>query len=122
MSRILDAGHPEQICRRCGGANVGWRAPSPLWNQVMRGDDINGEELLGGIVCPTCFAILAERAGIAMSWRLEAQRVHVELATTTPSGRVWNPQTWLWEPPSSEAGKQEPQPDHQDWINDRQPS
>lgn len=93
--------HPERICRRCGGPNVhAWSAPSPLWNQVMRGGDINAPDLFGGIVCTVCFAELAEEAGIAESWRFDAERIHAELATVTPSGRVWNPQTWLWEEPA----------------------
>ena len=92
--------HPERVCRRCGGPNVhAWSAPSPLWNQVMRGGDINAEDRFGGIVCPVCFAALTEEAGIAELWRFYAERVHVELATVTPSGRVWNERTWLWEEP-----------------------
>lgn len=75
-----------------------WTAPSPLWNQVMRGGDINGApEPYGGIVCPSCFATLAEDAGIASLWRFTAERVHVELQTVTPTGRVWNADTWLFE-------------------------
>jgi len=85
-----------EYCRRCGGPNVVWSAPSPLWNQVMRGGSINGNEMYEGIVCPTCFALLAEAAGLAEFWQFSAQRVHVELETVTPSGRVWDEQTWLW--------------------------
>lgn len=89
--------HPERVCRRCGGPNVrAWCAPSPLWNQVMRGGDINAADRFDGIVCPVCFAALAEEAGIAERWRFYAQRVKVELAKVTPSGRVWNEKTWLW--------------------------
>lgn len=104
MSALLSstdgpASHPEATCGRCGGPNVGWHAPSPLWNQVMRGGDINGTDLFGGIVCPTCFAVLAEQAGIASMWTLRAERVHVELQTVTPSGRVWDEATQLWQEP-----------------------
>lgn len=88
--------HPERHCGRCRGPNVSWTAPSPLWNQVMRGGDINAPELFGGIVCPTCFARTAEERGIAFGWRLNATDVRVELATTTPSGRVWDAHQWLW--------------------------
>lgn len=87
----------EDRCGRCGGPNVVWSAPSPLWNAVMRGGSINGEETHGGIVCPTCFAVLAEEQGIACSWRLDAQLVHSDLETVTPSGRVWNATEWRWE-------------------------
>lgn len=89
-------GHPEAVCGRCRGPNIGWSAPSPLWNQVMRGGDINGGERFDGIVCPVCFAILAEQAGVASVWRLYAQQVNVPLAQVTPSGRVWDPALWMW--------------------------
>lgn len=97
--------HPEDFCHRCLGPNVSWCAPSPLWNYVMRGDDINGSEPFDGIVCLTCFAILAQDALAGDMWRLEPQRVTVPLKTTTPSGRVWNPSKWLWEPSTSTDNK-----------------
>lgn len=94
--------HPESHCHRCGGPNIIWSAPSPLWNQVMRGGDINGTEIHDGIVCPNCFAVLAEQAGIADLWRLSAKRVHVPLQTVTPSGRVWDEQRQQWVDPQPE--------------------
>jgi hypothetical protein len=88
---------PETVCHRCGGPNVRWAAPSPLWNLVMRGDDINGADESGGIICPLCFVKLAaERAGADL-WRLYPEIVTAQLTTSTPSGRVWNAETWLWE-------------------------
>lgn len=87
----------EDVCGRCGGPNIVWSAPSPLWNEVMRGGDINGEELFGGVVCPVCFAQMAEEQDIALLWQLDARKVNVRLQTTTPSGRIWNPLTWMWE-------------------------
>jgi hypothetical protein len=87
----------EDHCHRCGGPNLVWMAPSPLWNEVMRGGNINGAEPWHGIVCPTCFAMVAEEKGYASLWRLSAQRVHVALVTVTPSGRVWNDKTWMWD-------------------------
>lgn len=95
--------HPEDCCNRCGGPNVPWTAPSPLWNQVMRGGHINGDDQFGGIVCPSCFATLAELAGIADLWRFDATRVKVPLQTVTPSGRVWDAETWLWTEPAGRA-------------------
>ena len=97
----MSAAHrrPESVCRRCGGANPVWSAPSPLWNQVMRGGSINGDEEFYGIVCPLCFIALAEQRGIADGWRLSATDVHVELETVTPSGRVWDDEAWLWQTP-----------------------
>lgn len=94
----IEPDHPEAFCGRCGGTNPQWVAPSPLWNAVMRGGSINGgQELCGGIVCPSCFANLATEAGIANDWRLTAEDVRAPLETVTPSGRVWNSETWLWE-------------------------
>lgn len=87
--------HPERHCGRCGGPNIVWCAPSPLWNAVMRGGTINGIEEYS-IVCPTCFAVLAEERGIAQTWVLRAQDVLVELETVTPSGRVWDDDKLLW--------------------------
>lgn len=92
--------HPEQVCHRCLGPNVSWVAPSPLWNEVMRGGDINGPWQYGEIICPTCFAVLAEAAGVATgSWMLRPDKVHVLLQTVTPSARVWNEATQLWDEP-----------------------
>jgi hypothetical protein len=88
--------HPEDTCGRCGGPNRVWYVPSPLWNAVMRGGSIEGTERWQGIVCPTCFMVLAENAGVAFQWRLDARDVRVELETTTPSGMVWDAATDLW--------------------------
>lgn len=65
----------------------------------MRGGSIDGEWQYNEIICPTCFVVLAEIAGIATSWRLFATDVQTPLETVTPSGRVWNAETWLWEDP-----------------------
>jgi hypothetical protein len=91
-----DSPHPESSCQRCGGPNRVWYTPSPLWNAVMRGGSINGTEEFGGIVCPTCFMVLAEEQGIASMWRLDAQLVHADLELTTPSGRYWDPEADRW--------------------------
>jgi hypothetical protein len=95
--------HPEARCNRCGGPNVTWCAPSPLWNEVMRGGDINGPWQYDEIICPTCFAVLAEEAGVASRWRLCAERVTRPLQLVTPSGRTWNAQAWLWDEPAATA-------------------
>lgn len=87
----------ESICQRCGGFNPVWTAPSPLWNFVMRGGSINGIEVFS-VVCPSCFVKLANKAGAgATMWRFEAVNVTAELETVTPTGRVWNSETWLWD-------------------------
>lgn len=102
-NEIAEREHPERTCARCGGPNIVWTAPSPLWNEVMRSGSINGDELHDGVVCPICFAQLAEAAGVAEIWRLNAERVHVPLETITPSGRVWDETTWLWSEPTPET-------------------
>jgi len=89
--------HTESICRRCKGPNVDWCAPSPLWNQVMRGGSINGPWRYSEIICPACFIQLAKKQGVATGWRVYASEVLVPLETTTPTGRRWNEETWLWE-------------------------
>lgn len=91
------ASDPESYCHRCKGPNFVWAAPSPLWNAVMRGGSIDGPWRYEEIICPTCFVVLAQEAGVADGWRLSAENVRVQLETTTPSGRVWNPDTWLWQ-------------------------
>lgn len=92
--------HPERFCHRCGVGNVGWCAPSPLWNEVMRGGDITARDWYDGIVCPTCFARIAEGKGIAYHWKLTASKILVPLTLVTPSGRVWDDEAWLWRPPA----------------------
>lgn len=87
----------ESVCQNCGGFNPVWTAPSPLWNYVMRGGSINGIEAIS-VVCPSCFVLLAEeRTTGATMWRFEAVDITAELETVTPTGRVWNPKTWLWD-------------------------
>lgn len=50
-------------CQRCGGANPVWRTNNALWNEVIGG---NPEREAPGIVCPTCFMLLAEMRSIAV--------------------------------------------------------
>ncbi len=54
--------HPEDICGDCGGPNVTWFAPNDLWNRVARKPDGSDPML-----CPTCFIVRAEAAGISGS-------------------------------------------------------
>lgn len=99
---------PENVCGRCGGPNVVWVAPSPLWNAVMRGGSIEGVEDYHGIVCPTCFAVLAETSGVASHWELHARDVAVELETVTPSGRTWDADRMMWVTSTPSAPKRPP--------------
>lgn len=84
-------------CRRCDGPNVIWSAPSPLWNLVMRENDINGRIQFRDLVCMKCFIELAAERGITRQWRLTVAPEPDGLIYETPSGRVWNDRTWLWE-------------------------
>lgn len=86
----------ESVCHRCGGPNVVWWAPSPLWNEVMRGGDIGGADEFDGIVCPTCFALLAEERGVAQGWKLTAENILVSPKTRLADGRVWDDAAGLW--------------------------
>jgi hypothetical protein len=87
-----------EICQRCGGPNavVPWFVPSPLWNLVMRCNDINGDPLYGDLVCPACFLAIATEAGVAGTWRLTVDPLPDDLVTVTPSGRVWDDEAGLW--------------------------
>lgn len=95
--------HPEDCCRRCGGPNVNWHAPSPLWNAVMRGGSIDGPWEFGELICPTCFCVLAEERGVADSFAIVSRNTLVPLETTTPSGRTWDDERQLWIEPSPPA-------------------
>jgi hypothetical protein len=57
--------HPEEKCQQCDRQNVVWSAPNDLWNSVMGSPN--------GIVCPTCFIVMAAAAGIDRVWRVEPQ-------------------------------------------------
>lgn len=86
-------------CLRCGGPNVIWFAPSPLWNLVIRGNDINGDALYGDMVCMPCFVILAAEAGVSGVWRLSVDPEPEGLVKVTPSGRVWDEDANQWRDP-----------------------
>lgn len=90
-----------EACRRCGGENPPWSAPSPLWNAVMRRGSINGPPEFNDLVCATCFTVLAEEKGIASQFRVTAENVNVELETVTPSNRIWDEDRNLWIEPAS---------------------
>lgn len=69
MSDTSNAPHPEASCERCGRPNPVWFASSPLWNKVMADKE-------WGIVCPSCFAELAEADGcIPTSWKFEPEAI-----------------------------------------------
>ena len=57
----------ELLCMICGKEHPVWFAPNDLWNRVMRRED--GSDLYP-FVCPTCFAVEAERQGYATMFEL----------------------------------------------------
>lgn len=86
--------HPEDTCERCGGRNLRWHAPSPLWNAVMRDPATGLDEW--SIVCPRCFAALAEANGIAPpSWHFGPD-ADVSHLWEDRDGRRWDPTSCLW--------------------------
>lgn len=89
-----------ETCYRCGGENVRWCAPSPLWNRVMRGNDISGEPQFHDLVCVRCFIVLAFEAGVDGTWRLSVTPEPDGLIYETPSGRIWDADSWLWVDPA----------------------
>src|SRR3990167_10028537 len=107
LGRIVDPSHsfvtatepdeaererPEVTCQRCGRPDAyAWPAPSPLWNAVM-GDQP------WGIVCPPCFAELAEANGFRYTWHFGP---HEDVSTlwTDADGREWDADKCLWVDP-----------------------
>jgi hypothetical protein len=106
---VADAWEPNDLlpeqCRRCLHENAVWFAPSPLWNAVMRGGSIDGQPIYEDMVCAACFISLAQEKGIADRFRVTAEAVHIPLETVTPSGRIWDEQTWLWHPSPTGRGE-----------------
>lgn len=85
-----------ELCKRCHALNVVWAASSPLWNYVMRGNNIDGEALYDDMVCIPCFIYIAEVRGLTGQWRLTLDPEPEGLIYETPSGRVWDPEQFLW--------------------------
>jgi hypothetical protein len=88
----------EGKCECCGRAYRDWVAASPIWNAVIRGGSINGDEEYN-FLCADCFMGLAEDRGIAAAFYVDAERVRDGLETTTPSGRVWSAAARVWKHP-----------------------
>lgn len=91
--------HPEKYCHRCGRRNVhSWSAPSPLWNAVLR-DPVTGGDRWG-ILCPPCFAELAEESILPAKrthWYFQPEGVDIASLWDDRDGRVWNAERQLWE-------------------------
>lgn len=68
--------HPEATCEDCGLGNVGWFAPSDVWNAVCRPPDYAADPML----CPMCFMRRAVAKGFSHSGWL-----------VVPSNADWGP-------------------------------
>jgi hypothetical protein len=88
--------HPETTCERCGGPNVlSWHAPSPLWNAVLR-DPVTREDRWS-IICPRCFAELAEESVVGSSAGWHWAPCGEPLPEwDMGDGRIWDPERCLW--------------------------
>lgn len=62
--------HPEDTCEVCGNYNPRWTADNELFNKV------NGSP--NGIMCPTCFANIAEGKGINIKFVGRSYRINYE--------------------------------------------
>jgi hypothetical protein len=62
--------HPEWVCDDCGEGNVSWHVESFLWNEVCRPPGYDRDPML----CPTCFALRAEKKGFIGHWTLSFER------------------------------------------------
>jgi len=67
----------ELLCEICDRDYPVWFAPSDLWNRVIRGGTKGGDEMYA-FLCPTCFATLAEIAGVETTgWMLTTEQPDV---------------------------------------------
>lgn len=67
---MIPSGHPEELCEQCGGRNMTWYAPSPIWNKVVR----DPAAPLPEILCPQCFTEAYERKfGTPTAWRVTTE-------------------------------------------------
>lgn len=55
-------------CRDCGKRYPPWHTDNAIWNLVVGGPDATDDP--GGLLCPTCFLVLAETSGLRRVWRL----------------------------------------------------
>lgn len=62
--------HPEDRCRKCGGRNIVWFAPNPVWNAINQ----------TGVLCPVCFVSEYERInGRSFAWSLSPEATGVNI-------------------------------------------
>lgn len=79
-SQPAAVGEGEATCECCGGPALTWFAPNKLWNLVQGGPEATDDP--GGMLCPNCFILKAEAAGIVpTAWVLATE--HIAPAPTT---------------------------------------
>lgn len=103
--------HPEDYCHRCGGPNVSWWVPSPVWNAVIGYPD----QAHDGIVCPRCFAELAEAKGAKGPWRWAPREWPEGVSLVHMDGRVWDAAMERW----IERAPTRPAPDEREVLVER---
>lgn len=97
----IEPGHPEETCEMCGGRNMVWFAPSPIWNRVVR----DPAAPLPEILCPQCFTEAYEKKfGPPTAWKVttetEADMVSGRIAAVNIAAIVWHRaqrdvETWM---------------------------
>lgn len=71
----------ELHCDDCQQPYAVWFAPSPIWNFVMGGPDAKDDP--GGMLCPRCFTLRAESAGVVpTAWVVAPEQPFVMPANT----------------------------------------
>lgn len=71
VGRPLHAPHPEDWCEDCGRRNISWFVDSQMWNAVAR--EPHGENYRDPMLCPACFVLRAEDAGIVATWEIKPE-------------------------------------------------
>ncbi len=65
---MIEPNHPESTCDDCGGHNVIWFAPSPIWNMVVR--DKLAPDAPDPMLCPSCFMLRADKVSGVKTWMI----------------------------------------------------
>lgn len=105
---LVALGHAA-VVERYGWAAASDGLRSPTWASGSHGQGGHGDPVAESVMSTVrtagdrrsrwTFATLAAENGVADRWRLDAAALNFEIATITPSGRVWDPKTWRWEEP-----------------------
>jgi hypothetical protein len=114
-TEVARPAHPERFCQLCGGQNVTWFAPNELWNQVMGNPN--------GIVCPTCFILKAQSAGVVNVWRIQPE-FYGDQALADAEWVEHNKAKWVFNPANDklDLGRLEPSASQPAPLSEPQPS